>query len=437
MKRIWHIRNLELSQKTGIILAFFLLLLGWMDVGFEAVERAVFAPEKGFVLWLCAIFFFLTAVYASFRARILQVIAMFLVGILFVGSHNIASLDGMLVIVVSLLFADAYGLLKKTRLTKLVVCIMLSIVVIEIYSFTYYGGFFQSGAPYVILLLYMLYLLARYNVLSATLSKRTTELGQQVEANMVFAEVGQNTSGLVHDLQNDLCRISYPRQHAQRQVRCLSEWAAPEYMPGLKKISDCLGEIKMGEKRLQRNLNIVRRIPAGFVRCDERLIDVSQYLQDLSYFLMFRREYRHAVRISIQAEKKLSWYGAEADLAALTKNLIENACQATASAGEPRQVRVVLTADTPGTENSRLYLEVINRGSIPWLQGETSLLDENVFRIGKTTKENGTGYGMVNVRRALARMNGEGTIRVEDGFVITAVVLPQRLRAAVKAAGCG
>lgn len=365
---------------------------------------------------------------------------MFTLGALMASYRGVQGLDAAVIMVLSFLFADIYGLMKTNRGAKLLGSIVVAMLIIEINSMMQLGDFFAATAPYLVLLGYLVFHIARYNLLSRSLDERNTALSEQIDANHVFIEVGQNTSGLVHDLKNDLCRISYPRQHAQRQVRKLLEGAAPEYIAGLKRVAESLGEIKQAEDHLQHSLQVVRRIPAGFVRTDEHMVDVSTYIRDLSSFLMFRREFRHTVRISLHAADRAIWFGAESDLSAICKNIIENACQAAATAGESRLVQIRLYQHchqdcgqqicSCSRSDGDLQLEVVNQGSIPWLSGEASLLDEEVFCIGRTSKQSGTGYGMVNVRRALRRIGGSGSIRVSDGYVITAIRFPQRLQQA-------
>ncbi|MFW6364255.1 MAG: hypothetical protein ACOC0D_10460, partial [Spirochaeta sp.] len=394
---LFRFHELELSQKAGIILGFSFFLLGWMDVGYEMIQRDVFHPQAGMVLWICAAFFLSTAVFTSVRSRIVQVFAMFAAGAFMAGIRGIGGMEGAMVMVLSFLFADTYGLMQNRRGVKLLAGITFAILIIETSSILQFDGFFNSTGSYLVLLGYLVFQIFRYHIMSRQLESNNAELYRQIDANHVFIEVGQNTSGLVHDLKNDICRISYPRQHAQRQVRKMLETATSEYVPGLRRIDDCLGEIKEGEQRLLHSLQVVRRIPAGFVRSDERYLDVSVFIRDMCSFLMFRREFRHNVRISIQAPEKALWFGAESDLAALCKNLVENACQATLDVGDVQLVQVRLQQECIAGEQSctqgdgNLLLEVVNRGFIPWIHEECSLLDENVFRIGQSTKANGTG----------------------------------------------
>ncbi|WP_460053591.1 hypothetical protein [Spirochaeta dissipatitropha] len=418
--------KLDLSQKAGLVFAGFFLLLGWIDIAYEFAQRNVFVLDVAYPLWLIGLFFLSTVIFISSAARIVQVFSMMFTSVWLITAYGGMRSDGIWMLVFTFMLAETYGLMKKQRFLKSIAAIFLLMALLEYRSILQYGQVFRTAGAYWYVILYSIFLIVRLQFLNNKLVNDYAAKTAQIDADTVFIEVGQNTSGLVHDLKNDICRISYPRQHAQRHLRKLSESAAPEYLPALRRINEYLSEAAEGEEKLQHSLHVVRRIPSGFVRSDARWIDMDEYLRDLCTFLMFRREFRHSVQIIIQGNEDLRWYGAESDLAAICKNLIENACQANLHSTDPHIVRIALRRSKDADAWNAVEIEIRNDGEIPWIRGSCDLKDPEVFAIGKSSKSDGSGYGMVNVRRALGKTKGYGTLYSGGGCVRVVVRLPVR-----------
>jgi signal transduction histidine kinase len=149
---------------------------------------------------------------------------------------------------------------------------------------------------------------------------------------------------------------------------------------------------------------------------DALIVDVKELLSGLKPFLdLLRKELEVKVEISLP-EEKVSTLISRKTLRRIIYNLVANAKDASANASPEDKVVTVSVEiyNTPGSNEQFVLLKVVDRGS--------GMDDDTKIKIFKpdpnkpfSTKENGSGYGIPNIKEYLDKNNGRIEVESEPG----------------------
>ena len=197
--------------------------------------------------------------------------------------------------------------------------------------------------------------------------------------------MGQLTMGVVHDFNNLMTAILGCCQLAQR---------TKENDP---RITSLLDQIEIAGKRAT---NLTTQL-LTFSRCEKierNLIDVNAPIQET--FHLVKRTFNNKINIRLQLAYNLERiYASETQIQQIILNLCFNSRDAMPDEGG----QILLETDMYKDDNETAFvrISVIDNGA-----GIALELQESIFKESFTTKSNGTGLGLSNIRRIVESYEG-------------------------------
>jgi signal transduction histidine kinase len=247
------------------------------------------------------------------------------------------------------------------------------------------------------------------------LTRENKELNNQIDKSRVFVNIGENVSGLVHNLNGDLGIISMA-------VSILEESVDD---PSIKYITD-------SNKRLQSKVRNILTLAKYSQIEDDTEFNMNSLLYSLLDVFKINHDYKR-IKVVTDFQSEDFFYGNASEISQIFENIIKNACEAL-------------------LEKWSLNVENKNISFIPQLvvsvsrdqefnritftdngPGIKSCIDSGCnkdcgkcsrFRIGKTTKKDGTGLGLVSVGRTLEKYKGAIEIKTELTGTSITIKLP-------------
>ena len=218
------------------------------------------------------------------------------------------------------------------------------------------------------------------------------ETQQRLVQAATLASVGELTSSIVHEMRNPLSSVKMNLQALQRHVA-----NDPEHRE-LAEIAS--GQVQRLEGMLSDLLAYGRPLE---LHC--RPVLFRDIVEDVVAVMRERADVRN---VSIQVEdslgERLLWADREQLCRALT-NLVENALHAMPEGGEVR-----LSAHTDPRVAHRGQIVVSDNGP-----GIPDGVLESAFQPFNTTKQDGTGLGLANVKKVIDLHGGSIAVRNADG----------------------
>lgn len=242
-------------------------------------------------------------------------------------------------------------------------------------------------------------------------------LQRESENNRPFVAFGRHAAGVVHDLKNDVNLISaYSTLLSMKQKE-----EEPLTEEDAKRLARYV-------ERMKGRIDLVRYASASSTQSMEE-INVARVCHAASYIFEIRPDYRRAISFRVLLEnEELYVYGRRTALLSILENLIGNACEALVDSdgnhlSTVRQVTVAATA----VEGS-VAISVTDTGKgIPSCRecARDNCLDCGVFRIGHSTKRDGSGLGLFSVQNQVEQLGGSFRIKPSPtGGVVAEVTLP-------------
>lgn len=260
----------------------------------------------------------------------------------------------------------------------------------------------------------LLYIVFEDDIKRLTLENK--KLNTQIDKSKVFVNLGENISGLVHNLNGDIGLVSMSISLLEDDL----EHPAIQY-------------VKDGNKRLQEKVRNILTL-AKYSQNEENMqFSINALLHSLiEVFNIDKTFKRIAVKKDFQNE--VLFFGNTSEISQVFENLIKNAYEAliekwTASIelamgeytpeltirikGDIEQSKIVFTDNGPGIK------ACIDRNC------DGDCIQCDVFQVGRTTKEAGNGLGILSVMRTLQKYKGDLKISTsQEGSTFT-VILPR------------
>jgi signal transduction histidine kinase len=217
-----------------------------------------------------------------------------------------------------------------------------------------------------------------------------------------LAAMGEISSSIVHEMRNPLSTVKLNLQALRKKV---------EDDPKFSELANlALGQVGRLEKLFSDLLSYSKPIelhpsPLLFTPLAGEVIEILKSEWEAR---------RISIRISDQAGEKPFWADREQILRGLT-NILSNAIQASSNGGE-----IVLSAKNPPDKPDKIAISVLDHG-----EGLDERKMSRLFQSFFSTRENGTGLGLANVRKIVEYHQGTVSAenRTEGGAVFT-IFLP-------------
>ncbi len=391
-----------LSPLYALLLTIFVLtdVFSTSTVTFESTLYALFS----FLFWM------ITAMRESTFTRRAQIAIMTTLGLVATWFLTPDLMGGDLTCMIAVILAYRYGFLKRRPLMK-------SFLILGPLIGVRTGLFFMNEDIRLQTLINQLAIDAAaapiiYYVFEDELirnKRHRSELQRLHSENAPFAQFGHNTSGIVHDFKNDLSLFSTFGQ--------LLEVTAGEPVD-TSLIEKYKGYVERFRRRIERILFVSR---ASHSETRQRW-NISEAIEATMYVYESSLTYKKLISFerSLPAER-VYLSGSVFSFISIVENLIRNSCEAIANTGRPGTVTVEAVAHDR-------YVEVTIADSgpgIPFCEGCTAknCLDCHKLEHVKTTKVDGSGLGLENVRNSARQLGADITIKSKKGKGATCTVL--------------
>ena len=216
--------------------------------------------------------------------------------------------------------------------------------------------------------------------------------------NQPFVEFGRNVTGIVHDFKNDLGLF-----HTFGQYLSILE--------GEPLDQDQVRRYRGYVDRLGSRINQIMTVTQGSQRYGEEVGELQTLMRSVMYVFQSNLDFKRVIDFQVEMPPQAIYgYYPPAVLISILENLIRNSCEAlveSVEAGKIQPGRARLTVTLALQEREPIIVVRDEGPGIPFCDscGVANCLDCPKFIEGHTTKINGSGVGMVTVRR-LSRQYG-------------------------------
>lgn len=210
--------------------------------------------------------------------------------------------------------------------------------------------------------------------------------------NHPYVQFGKNTSGLIHDLKNDVNIL-----HIRSQVIDM------KHKRNRPLDNEDIEELQKAVRRLISRIDTVKFIANAKPSQAPEPINVHILLESAIYPFRIADNYRNRIDFQTPYRADHTIHSYRFHLLRILENLVQNSCEALMDKahreGNNVGIAGTVSVDALAGENC-LTLVVEDDG--PGIDGCFDCLDSDClacheFEIGKTSKDYGSGYGMVNV----------------------------------------
>jgi len=243
-----------------------------------------------------------------------------------------------------------------------------------------------------------------------------------IDVNHPFVVFGKSTSGLIHDLKNDVNLMSIRTQVLDMKFK-----------RGRPMDEEDVIELSKAVKRIEERISMARFLAGASQERPFEIIPVHALLESAIYPFRISQTFRNRISFISPLEAPWQIFSSRYHLLRILENLIQNACEAIIdqahAKGRMEGTAGMVQVDAQRSTNA-LTLAVQDDGpGIPVCNACTTdaCLDCPHFSIGHTTKAYGSGYGMVNVMSAVKSIGASLNIvsKAEHGTTIS-ITIPDR-----------
>mgnify|MGYP006285547213 CR=1 FL=1 len=323
----------------------------------------------------------------------------------------------LLAIAVSLMYR--YGMLKKGLWWRMGLVVGFSLFVTITATIMYEDASISLAINQLaigVAAVFLTYYLFEDDFLRAR--KARDKLQEESEINRPFVAFGQHAAGVVHDLKNDVNLVT--------AYSTLLSMKAKEEEPLTEEDAQRLSHYV---DRIKGRIDLVRYASGGGGQEKEH-INLRRVCRAAMYIFEIRPEYRRVIRFRLLVEDdSLYVYGRRSSLLSILENLIGNGCEAMVDGdGTPQPGPKQLTLAATGI-NGSVLISVSDTG--PGVEScrdceEENCLNCGVFRIGQTTKADGSGLGLFSVKNQVEQLGGTFRLRSPRGSGLVAQILLPR-----------
>lgn len=411
------------------ILFTVLLLLFLLNVPSGFYRDIAYSPwwalfQRTFFLYglFLAIFASLSIVRESRLTRGLQVGALLALGAVVVSRIAPRELGGDFIVLLAAALAYKYGIMRTRPRLKSVMFLGVLIGarlfgVFVLHSVEIWRVFNQ-------ILITVLAVPILYWVFEAELQQIRRErdrLDALREDNQPFVEFGRNVTGIVHDFKNDVGLFSTFGQFL--------DLSRGEVLDG--------SQVDLYHRYVQRlssRINQIMTVTQASQRYEEATVDLQSLVRSTVYVFQSNLEFKRVIQFELSIpEDAIPVRVSPAPLVSILENLMRNSCEALVehppADGAP-ELAVTVRTSTRGVE----ILIVDNGPGLPFCSRcrEENCLYCPEIATGMTTKDNGSGIGLVSIRRHAERYQLHVMLRSapDAGVAATVTIGADRIAAA-------
>ncbi|MFW5812042.1 MAG: sensor histidine kinase [Alkalispirochaetaceae bacterium] len=325
----------------------------------------------------------------------------------------------VLLFVVGLSLMYRYGMLDQAAWVKFLAVLLLVLAITIAATVIYEGATVYLGINQLaigVASMFLAYYLFEHDFLKARQAR--DRLQEESEVNRPFVAFGRHAAGVVHDLKNDVNLVT--------AYSTLLSMKAKDEEPLTEEDAQRLSQYV---DRIKGRVDLVRYASVSGSHALEH-INIRRVCHAAAYIFEIRPEYRRTIEFQLLVEDDtLHVYGRRAGLLSVLENLIGNACEAMVDGEGNRVTRPCrLTIAAVGLNGSVLITVADTGPGIPGCRDcdADNCLDCGVFRLGETTKPDGSGLGLFTVKNQVDQLGGTFQLYCpEGGGTVAQVRLPR------------
>ena len=393
---------------AGLLIALTNLLNGILVKQLTFFETITY-PEI-YVLFSIGVVALASAYKNWFFFRLLHVAIFLIYGLVATFVFEIGNLSGVLFGVFGIILGIQYGMLRKKIMLKISVFIVLYGACTIMSAAFVQKLAFPTGVPTIILIIIFLYLFwVVFSEDIKEISTRNDLLELERDRNHIFVAFGKNIAGVVHNLKSLMMSI--------------------DGYNGLILSSDneeLVTVVDLQKKASVRMLEMINNTMyaiRSFQKTDLNYIDINELVLSSVEVLRGNPILRHNLKIMLELGKPIQIQAVPIEMMQVIENLVTNAAEA---AQETEQYDLFIRT---GKFEKWAYIEIEDRGNgIEFCRHCTKndCMKCKNFAVGKTSKDDGTGIGIMYVRKILEEIGGEIKIEqvTEGGTKVTLLFPP-------------
>lgn len=341
--------------------------------------------------------------------RIMQVFLFFSYGIFTIIWNDIADLTGQVFVVIGVLLGSQYNFLKDRFAFKMLI-LLPSVLVAGAVSllikqqFALYRMVSHFAGTIGLLLVFG----AIFSEEIKALLSENRKLQKSMETHKSFVQVGQNVTGLVHNFKGvtqGLENYSYLMEKASSRL-------GEEQLVGYSR------KIREGVKTLSRRIDNILLATRALNDTELRVVEVNRLLESIVELFNTIRDFKHNVTVHFEFPGEVRLRCNVSECSQIFENIIRNAWEAILERrkGDSRHYGElsVSSSQLEGSvtvlfRDNGIGMEACRR----CLNAGQGCLDCERWRVGNTTKQGGTGFGMVYVVDKVRKYGGNLKVRSE------------------------
>lgn len=272
---------------------------------------------------------------------------------------------------------------------------------------------FLNQINFLVTTIFLIYIVFEDDIKRLTLENQ--QLNTQIGKSKVFVNLGENIAGLIHNMNGDIGIISMSLELLEGEVD----------NPSIK-------YIKNGNMRLQSKIQNILTLAKYSQNEDNIDFSLNALLHSLLEVFGINKTYG-VINLKKTFQEELFFFGNTSEISQIFENLIKNIYEALVE-----KQKLEMSRDNPFfvpklevllvREDQQSLISFIDNG--PGIKAcleagcEGNCSSCNVFKVGRTTKIEGTGIGMISVFRTLKKYKGSLKINTSTEGTEMKVFLP-------------
>ena len=337
--------------------------------------------------------------------RVGQVLLFLAYGFFAIVWNSSQDMTGQVFVVVGVLLASQYNLLRDRFLTKLVLIFSLVLVAgIVSVAIKQEMGIYNAIGNLVGSIGLLLVFWAIFSEDIRELIAENRQLLNNAESNRSFVEVGQNVTGLVHNFKaitQGLENYSYLLEKTSQDT-------------GHEKLIEYSRKIREGIGSLTRRIDNILMAVRARSEVQAREIDVNRLIESIVELFNTIREFKQNLTVKMDFPEPVSLRCNPNECSQMFENVLRNAWEATIERRKIEQSYYPELFVTTAIEDGFVKVTFRDNGiGMKECDGCTreDCLDCPQWKLGRTTKEGGTGFGMVYITGKLKETGGKLRVR--------------------------
>lgn len=339
-------------------------------------------------------------------AKRLHIVVIIFAGIITMTDGPISTeIHGEFMIILSVMTMKTYGLISKRYKFVLTGSILACFILRFLFNYDTISSDPKEFIFYSILVLF--FTIFFLIILGSEESKVTEEASlicEQWTKEQVYNDIGRSVfSTFMHDYHIDHALV-----HLETLEEFLKEGSIEYSIEMVKELRNLLSDDSDNIARIKEKIRLSEKDKPEIINAYDVIVDRVKYykraykLSDKELTSFCHQDHLHNI------------YVIPMDFSGILENLIKNAIEACLGI---KSIKILLSID-----RNSARLSVINKGKlIPWRDSDGNVPVES-FRVGRTTKNGGSGWGVYSIIKRVYANNGDIVVTSRDGeteFVIT------------------